>query len=512
MAQTTTPTYNDRIMSQTYANELRADSGAIIIPFITGTVVFLSLLVLVFYFHDGLTAMWPYLVIAALSFGSGYAGNRLSKGDEPYWGSTLFAVGHVLALALLLYHLWQPGSPLPYLAGILIIITGMTAGPRTSIFIWGLASLLTLVAVGLSGQLTANAFLMLLVPIGVNLMLAIAALLSAIEWQTAVDSVSLLHRRAQQRRDELFAIQEEVTLANKKLQSLNRELDQARQAAENERDLRTRFMNNVSHELRTPLNAIVNFAHIMREGGCGPVTGRQHDYLGRIESSGWHLLGVLNDLLDMAQIQSGEFKLFLEPSNLHAICEEAMTSLRGLILDKEDVELIREYPSEWPTVYIDEMRIKQALINMLGNSAKYTEVGHIALRVRPYPDEVEIIIEDTGVGISPEYHDVIFQEFRQVDEKAARRRVGTGLGLPITRHLIERHQGQITVDSDVGKGTRFIISLPILDNGDLPSAEETAVEPDPNSAGELEANAANGKMETGMGKVANQMSLSVNAL
>lgn len=471
------PAYN-KIMSQPYANELRTDSITLIIPLLTAPVVFLSLLASSFFFFEGLSGMWPYLLIAIISGASGFVGLRLVNSGEQYWGSTIFAIGNILALGVLLSQQWQEGSPLPYLAGVLIVVASMTAGPRTSFAIWGLSSLVIAAAVGLHGSLSALVFLRLLVPIGVNLLLALVALLSALEWQTAVDAVSLLHRRAQQRRDELFAIQEEVTLTNKKLQSLNRELDQARQAAENERDLRTRFMNNVSHELRTPLNAIVNFAHIMREGGCGPVTGRQHDYLGRIESSGWHLLSVLNDLLDMAQIQSGEFKLYLEPSNLHVICEEAMTSMRGLILDKENVELVREYPEEWPVVLIDEMRFKQALINMLGNAAKYTEVGHIALRVRPFPHEVQIIVEDTGLGIAPQHHETIFQEFRQVDEKAARRRIGTGLGLPITRHLVERHNGTITVDSDIGQGTRFIITLPLADENTL-----------------LETSKTNGKME-----------------
>jgi signal transduction histidine kinase len=451
-------------MNQPYADELRADSSLIIIPIVTGPVIFLSLLAAVAFFHDGLAAIWYYLLIVALSFGSGRLGYYLAKKEQPAVGSILFATGHILALGLLLWQVagqWQLWLPLPYLAGLFVVIVSMTSGPRAGFLVWGLASLVIITGTGLAGILTPQIFLQLLIPIGANLLLAVVAFLVALEWETAVDSVSLLHRRAQQRRDELFAIQEEVTLTNKKLQFLNKELDEARQAAERERDLRTRFMNNVSHELRTPLNAIVNFAHIMREGGCGPVSERQHDYLGRIETSGWHLLGMLNDLLDMAQIQSGEFKLYFEPSNLQSVCEEAMSSLRGLVLDKEDLELVREYPDEWPVVYIDEMRIKQALINMLGNAAKYTESGHIALRVRPSGNWVQIIIEDSGVGIAPEYHDLIFQEFRQVDEKAARRRIGTGLGLPITRHLIERHQGTITVDSDVGQGTRFIITLPL---------------------------------------------------
>lgn len=263
-------------------------------------------------------------------------------------------------------------------------------------------------------------------------------------------------------------------MTNGRLSFMNNQLDIARQDAVNERDLRTRFMNNVSHELRTPLNAIVNFAHILTLGGRGEVTDGQKDYLGRIEQSGWHLLNVLNDLLDMAQIESGEFKLHLEPTHLYHICEEAMTSTRGLLLDKEnEIELIREYPEEWPAVNVDQMRFKQALINLLGNASKYTEEGHIALRVFPGEDEIKVAVEDTGIGIPPEYHQAVFEEFRQVDETAARKRIGTGLGLPITKHLIERHGGTLSITSAVGEGSTFTISLPMQ----VEKETETAVVP-----------------------------------
>jgi signal transduction histidine kinase len=266
--------------------------------------------------------------------------------------------------------------------------------------------------------------------------------------------------RVQQRRDDLFATQEELRMINGRLQFMNSQQDIARQEAVGERDMRTRFMNNVSHELRTPLNSIVNFAHILMLGARGDVTEGQQDYLERIEQSGWHLLNVLNDLLDMAQIESGEFKLHLETTHLYHICEEAMTSTRGLLLDKE-IELLRDYPEEWPTVRVDQMRFKQALINLLGNAAKYTEEGSIALHVKPNKQNVQIMIEDTGIGIPPEYHQSIFREFQQVDETAARKRIGTGLGLPITKHLIERHGGSVTVESTPGEGSKFTITLPI---------------------------------------------------
>ena len=148
-----------------------------------------------------------------------------------------------------------------------------------------------------------------------------------------------------------------------------------------------------------------------------------------------------------------------------------MTTTRGLLLDKEtEIDLIRDYPKEWPTVNVDQMRIKQALINLLGNSAKYTEAGHIALRVVPINGKMVISVEDTGIGIPSEYHQAIFVEFRQVDETAARKRIGTGLGLPITKHLIERHGGSLAINSVVGEGSTFTITLPIHET-------ETAVTP-----------------------------------
>jgi signal transduction histidine kinase len=171
-------------------------------------------------------------------------------------------------------------------------------------------------------------------------------------------------------------------------------------------------------------------------------------------------------------------------TELGEICEEAMTSTRGLILDKEgEVELVRDYPQQWPVVRIDKMRMKQALINLLGNAAKYTDQGYIALRVRPNGESVHIVVEDTGMGIAPEHHDLVFQEFRQVESTAARRRMGTGLGLPITRHLVERHGGTVTLQSELGRGSLFTITLPTCRDGVRPqngsTPPEIAIAPEP---------------------------------
>lgn len=446
-------------MSQAYTKELRADSANLIIPVITFLAALTSLLLIVG--SPVFSQIWHYLVIASLSPIGGRLAWHFIKNGRQYAGGLLFISLNVLLLSLVMYREWSPTSAIPYLFGIFVVSSSMIIHPLAGFYTWVVSSVLIFISASLSNEMDSTAFASFLPPLVINLTLAVTAFLSAIEWQTAVESVSELHLRAQARRDELFKIQEELSMTNARLHYLNDQLDSARQEAVGERDLRTRFMNNVSHELRTPLNAIVNFAHILALGGRGEVNEFQVDYLKRIQQAGWHLLSVLNDLLDMAQIQAGEFKLHLETTDLHQICEEAMTNTRGLILEKE-VELVREYPEIWPLVQVDKMRIKQSLINLLGNAAKYTEEGYIAIRVHSQDGFLHLAVEDTGIGIAPEHHDLIFKEFHQVDETAARKRIGTGLGLPITRHLIERHGGKLIVDSTVGKGSKFIVMLPIV--------------------------------------------------
>lgn len=444
----------------TYTQELRGDTSNIIIPVTTFVVVFVSFFMAAVSMGRGLGHVWYLILISIVSpLTSYYAWNLIRKGKQER-GTAVFIFTHIFLLTLVFVANWHPNTPIAYFYAVFIIASTMMAEPRSGLFVWAASTAFMLAGLALGYELSAINMLDLVVPISLNLVLAIIALLTALEWETAVQSVNILHRRAQNRRDDLFVAKEELNQNNHRLKYLNQQLEVARQEAVMERDLRTRFMNNVSHELRTPMNAIVNFAHIIQNGGCGPVTEHQVNYLNRIETSGWHLLSILNDLLDMAQIQSGEFKLYLEVTDLHSICEEAMGTLRGLILDK-DVEPVRDYPATWPLINVDRMRIKQALINLLGNAAKYTESGEITMRVRPFERQVAILIEDTGIGIPSEHLEDIFLEFHQVDESAARKRIGTGLGLPITRHLIERHGGTITVSSEVGKGSIFTITLPI---------------------------------------------------
>ena len=459
------------IMDQEYRQELRADSSQIIFPFTAIIIVFASLAAAV---SNGFAGGWHFLAYTFLGpLGIIIAWNLVKRGQQEL-GGWLYTIVNLFMITFIMMIEYEPDNIgiYPYLFGIFIIISSMILPPVSGIVTWFISLLFMLIGFWFIDELSFLTILDYVPSIIINFLLSMVAYLSAVGWQIAVESTSHLHLRAQQRRDDLFSTQEELRMTNGRLNFMNSQLDLARQDAISERDLRTRFMNNVSHELRTPLNSIVNFAHILTLGGRGEVTDGQKDYLGRIEQSGWHLLTVLNDLLDMAQIESGEFKLHLEKTHLYHICEEAMTSTRGLLLEKDnEIELKREYPEVWPIVTVDQMRFKQSLINLLGNAAKYTEEGYIALRVIPKPEAILISVEDTGIGIPPEYHQAIFEEFRQVDETAARKRIGTGLGLPITKHLIERHGGTLNVRSAMGEGSTFTISLP------LHETEETAVLP-----------------------------------
>lgn len=450
-------------MNQAYSNELRADTATILIPIIASLTALGSLLAAIAF--EDFNANWHFWLSVLLATVSGAFGWRALKQNRQMVGTILFTAVHLLIFFLIIYKNWTPGSMIPYLFTVLIIASSMFTQPDYGFVTWGIATLLT--TIGISSHIDGTTELARYIagPIFVNFLVAGAAYFSALEWQFAVESVSALHLKAQHRRDELFAIQEALRLANAKLHSTNEELEKARKTAVAERDLRTRFMNQVSHELRTPINTIVNFAHILGQGELGDVSERQINYLGRIEKSGWHSMSVLNDLLDLAQINAGEFRLKRQLVDLHAVCEEAMGSIRSL-LRHPDIALVRDYPDVWPTVLVDPKRFQQALLNLLGNAAKYTDEGQIVLRVRIHKQTATFAVADTGIGIPEEHLETVFQEFRQLDETIARRRVGTGLGLPISRHLIERHGGTLTVTSQVGKGSTFTITLPLAEAGE----------------------------------------------
>ena len=224
---------------------------------------------------------------------------------------------------------------------------------------------------------------------------------------------------------------------------------------------KTQFLANMSHELRTPLNSIIGFSRVMLKGIDGPLTELQAADLQSIHNSGQHLLGLINSILDMSKIEAGKMDLAIEELALPAVLDAVVDTTKALIKDRP-VDLHTLVPDDLPTVWADGQRVRQVLLNLMSNAAKFTDEGLITLKAEAGPEFVTISVADTGVGIDPEAHDRLFIPFQQVDGSTTRRAGGTGLGLAISRSYVEMHGGEIWVESEPGKGATFSFTLPVF--------------------------------------------------
>lgn len=240
-----------------------------------------------------------------------------------------------------------------------------------------------------------------------------------------------------------------------------KQTQQAYEVAEQANRMKSQFLANMSHELRTPLNSIINFTRIVATGMRGPVTDGQLDYLNRVRVSGEHLLGLINDILDLSKIEAGRMELYLEPCSIDEMVKNALSTAAGLTKDKP-IELIQDVAPDLPPVQADKTRIRQVLLNMLSNAAKFTEEGAITVRAVREDNSIVVSVADTGIGIPEDKLGTIFEEFRQVDEGSDRTYQGTGLGLAICKRLVSIHQGEMWVESLLGEGATFFFSLPLL--------------------------------------------------
>jgi signal transduction histidine kinase len=224
--------------------------------------------------------------------------------------------------------------------------------------------------------------------------------------------------------------------------------------------LKTQFLANMSHELRTPLNSIIGFSRVILKGIDGPLTTEQEEDLTSIYNNGQHLLMLINEILDMAKIEAGKMALAFEMVNIEDAAQATLSTMRSLI--KEDVELLHDLEPELPLIEADPMRVRQILMNLLSNAAKYTDEGSILLQInRDSEARIHIAVRDTGIGIATEDFDKLFKAFEQVDSSTTRAMGGTGLGLPITEWLVTMHQGRIWVESELGMGSTFHVTLPL---------------------------------------------------
>jgi PAS domain S-box-containing protein len=239
----------------------------------------------------------------------------------------------------------------------------------------------------------------------------------------------------------------------RELELRNRETEQANR-------LKTEFLGNMSHELRSPLHTVIGFAELLAEESQGPLNDRQKGFVTFIHKDSLHLLDVINDLLDLSKIEAGRMELRLEALDAGAVIEEVLSSVRPRAAAKS-LEIGFDIPIATP-ILADRLRLKQILHNLLANAIKFTpRRGSVRVAAAPCAGYAEISVSDTGIGISEEQQQAVFDQFYQVRAGTQDGQEGTGLGLAITKRLVEQHRGSIRLRSEPGKGTCFTFTLPL---------------------------------------------------
>ncbi|OGX01341.1 MAG: hypothetical protein A3I73_02205 [Omnitrophica bacterium RIFCSPLOWO2_02_FULL_45_16] len=222
------------------------------------------------------------------------------------------------------------------------------------------------------------------------------------------------------------------------------------------------FLSNMSHELRTPLNAVIGFSEVLYDQKFGSLNETQRDYLNDILESGKHLLSLINDILDLAKIESGKMELALSNFSLRELLEHSFILIKEKAL-KHNIEFSLDIAEEVGYIRADERKVRQIVFNLLSNAVKFTpDGGKIGIHAKINGFEAEITVWDTGIGISKEDQHKLFGEFVQLEERLTRRYNGTGLGLSLAKKFVELHRGRIWVESESkGKGSSFKFTLPV---------------------------------------------------
>lgn len=242
----------------------------------------------------------------------------------------------------------------------------------------------------------------------------------------------------------------------------------ARDAAESANQTKSRFLANMSHELRTPMNAILGYSEMLIEDAKGAGAAGFLPDLQKIHSAGEHLLALISDVLDVSKIEAGKMTLFIEDFDVEPVVREISETIATLA-QKNGNALERICPGDAGRMTSDLTKFRQILLNLLSNACKFTEKGRVTLEVSPHPDEITFRVRDTGIGMTPEQMDRLFQAFSQADTSTTRKYGGTGLGLAISKKFCELLGGDISVSSEPGQGTTFTVRLPRIFRTESPA-------------------------------------------
>jgi hypothetical protein len=249
---------------------------------------------------------------------------------------------------------------------------------------------------------------------------------------------------------------DDLQLSNKLLFEANRQLRAATEA-------KSAFLAHMSHELRTPLNAIIGFSDLLIGGIGGKINNKQRQCLEDILNSGKHLLSLINDILDLSKVEAGKIDIRPESLRLADVVDDAVATVKTM-LDDSRHEMAINIAEDLPPVYGDRNRLKQILLNLLSNAIKFTpDGGKLYLETNKKGNFCQVSMVDNGIGIRKEDQTCIFEPFTQLDAQPGERKQGTGLGLALTRQLLELLGGKIWVESEYGKGSRFSFTIPLAE-------------------------------------------------
>ena len=264
---------------------------------------------------------------------------------------------------------------------------------------------------------------------------------------------------AAEKEEALRHYQRQLEEKNSRLEAQQRDIERANASLAQANRLKSEFLANMSHELRTPLTAIIGFSELLKEELFGPLNEKQTDYVRDILEAGHHLLALINDILDLSKIEAGQMELAPVEVDVAELLEGVLSVIRERA-QRSELTLHAALPPELP-LNADPRKLKQVLYNLLSNAVKFTPLGgEVHLTVEEHPDTVHFFVTDTGIGVSAEDMKELFQEFSQVDSSLSRRHDGTGLGLVLSKRLVELHGGAIWVESEVGKGSTFGFYIP----------------------------------------------------
>ena len=286
-----------------------------------------------------------------------------------------------------------------------------------------------------------------------------------------------LENRVEKRTSQLMEANVRMRREVEERERAQREMHVAKDAADTANQAKSGFLANMSHELRTPLNAVIGFSELLEQEIFGELNTKQRNYVKNVLVSGRHLLQLVNDILDISKVEAGRMDLAYERTPIGSIVD-VVRSVITAVAAKKGIDLDVDMPPTLPEVHVDPGRIKQVLYNLIANAIKFTPRGGVVrVSARADAKHLTLTVSDTGVGIAAEDLPRLFREFEQLPQPGGVRPEGTGLGLALTRRLVELHGGKVEVASQLGKGSTFSVFLP------LRSLEEITLVRLPNAAG-----------------------------